>query len=150
MKRCNNCFRYALGDPPYCTYCGRTYDKRICSKGHVLGRNAQFCPTCGSNDMSEPAPPETLLAWASRWTLQIAVGSFIGLVLFALGASVVVAIDWSQLVEPLVSLVLVLCLLYWATTTLPGPVKKVGKAAGRGVVRMMKTKRNESGSRRSR
>lgn len=150
MKRCNNCFRYALGDPAYCTHCGRTYDKKICSRGHVLGRHVQFCPTCGSNEMTTPAPPETFLAWASRWALQVAVFSFVGLVLFSLAASAAVAIDWSRLVEPLVRLALVLGLLYWASTKLPGPVRKVGKLAGKGAIRMMRNKREGGGSRRSR
>jgi hypothetical protein len=150
MKHCNNCFRYAFGSPTYCMYCGSSYDKQICSRGHVLGRKARFCPTCGSNDLSTPAPPETAFAWLSRWTLQIVVGSLVGLLLFGFAVSIVLAIDWDALVEPLVRLALMLALLYWLTTMLPASVRRVGKAMGRGAVRMMRAKRSDGGSRRSR
>jgi hypothetical protein len=148
MKRCNYCFRYALGKPTYCTYCGRTYDKKICSRGHLLSRYAQFCPTCGSHDLSTPAPPESATGFLSRWTLQILVGGFVVLVLFFLAATAFVYVDWRLLVDPLLRLGVVLGLLYWASTLLPGPVRKVGRAAGRGAMRMIRRGRND-GSRRS-
>jgi hypothetical protein len=148
MKRCNNCFRYALGKPTYCTYCGRSYDKRICSRGHLLSRYAQFCPSCGSNDLSTPAPPEAALAWLSRWSLQILVGGFVALVLFSLAATAFVYIDWAVLIDPMLRLALMLGLLYWVTTLLPGPVKRIGRAAGRQAMKLVRNRRN-GGSRRS-
>lgn len=64
----------------------------------------------------------------------------IALVLLTAGLAVIHSIDWSALTAPLVELVLVLGLLYWTTTLLPGPVKKLGKAAGR---QLMKSTRKD-------
>ena len=43
---------------------------------------------------------------------------------------------------PLVALVLMLGLLYWTTTLLPGRVKKLGRAAGKRVWDSVKNKRS--------
>jgi RNA polymerase subunit RPABC4/transcription elongation factor Spt4 len=144
MRRCNHCFRYATGQPLYCPTCGRSYDARICPRGHINPRTTQFCPTCGSSEFSTPAPPETFLAWTSRWVLQLFVGTAVGLFIIAAVGSIVVRIDWHQLTQPFVSLVLMIGALYWLTTLLPGPIKKVGRAAGRQVAKALKgsTKRH--------
>jgi hypothetical protein len=131
MRRCNYCFRYVVGQPLYCPKCGRSYDAKICSSGHLNSRHSHFCTACGSGEFSTPAPLETWLGFLSRWTLQLFVGLAIGLLLLAVVAAVVVSIDWAILVEPFISLVLMVILLYWLTTLLPGPIKRVGKAAAR-------------------
>ncbi len=56
-------------------------------------------------------------------------------------AAVVSNVDLRQMGGPLVVLCLMLGVLYWTTTLLPGPIKKVGKAAGRGIVRMVNGRR---------
>jgi hypothetical protein len=40
------------------------------------------------------------------------------------------SLDWDAIAPRLVLLGLMLAFLYWTTTLLPGPVKKLGKAAG--------------------
>lgn len=127
MKRCNYCFRYAVGDPVYCNHCGRTYNVRICSRGHPNPRTVEFCGLCGSQDFSTAAPPEGFLAWASRWILVFFVASFVGVITVAILFSIVASIDWQELARPLLSLALMLVFLYWTTTLLPGPIKKVGR-----------------------
>jgi len=42
---------------------------------------------------------------------------------------------------PLVMLVMMLGFLYWTTTLLPGPIKKVGKAAGKGLLNAVRGKK---------
>src|SRR5690242_8070628 len=125
MRRCNYCFRYAVGQPLYCPTCGRSYESRICGRGHVNPRNTHFCPTCGSGDFSTPAPPESFLGWILRWMLQLFVGAAVALLIIAAAVSVVARIDWNQLTPSLVSLLLMIGVLYWLTTLLPGPIKKV-------------------------
>ena len=60
------------------------------------------------------------------------------LVVLAAGLTVLHSIDWSAVTPPLVVLVLMLGFLYWTTTLLPGPIKKLGKAAGRQVWKSMR------------
>lgn len=134
MKYCNNCFRFAIGQPPYCTSCGRSYDLRLCKRGHINSRHSQFCSECGSDDLSFAAPPETLLSRLSRWSVQLCFGMFVGVVALAVVTSIFVAIDWSVVGPRLVLLGLVVWLLYWSTTLLSGPVRKVGSSLGKRIV----------------
>ena len=131
MKYCNKCFRFAVGSPPYCTYCGCSYDVRRCKRGHVNSWFALFCAECGSDELSQPAPPERALSRLSRWTVELALGMFVGLAGFAVLASIFVAIDWSAIAPRLVSLGIVVWILYWATTLLPGPIKRAGSKLGK-------------------
>jgi hypothetical protein len=54
-------------------------------------------------------------------------------------------VDGSALAGPLAELVVVVAFLYWTTTLLPGPVRKLGEAAAK---QLFKTKRNHKGTRR--
>src|SRR5436190_1396991 len=141
MRRCTSCFRFHPGTPTFCSYCGRSFDIRICARGHRNPRGVQFCAQCGSADLSTPAPPASILHHVSGFVLYLF--SVLTIVLIALAASLALihSIDWSRVVSPLVSLVLIIGFLYWTTTLLPGPVKKLGKAAGRQV--MKSSKRDE-------
>jgi hypothetical protein len=67
----------------------------------------------------------------------------IALIVLSIGLAVIYSIDWSALTPSLVELVLMVGLLYWTTTLLPGPVKKLGKAAGRQVMKSMKKDKHE-------
>jgi hypothetical protein len=131
MKRCSSCFRYSLGQPAFCTHCGRSYHVRICPRGHVNLRSAAFCAECGSGDLSTPAAPAGWLFHFSQWTLRV----FVTLTVVLIGISAVVglliSLDWSAITPRLVLLALMLGVLYWTTTLLPGPVRRLGKAAGR-------------------
>ena len=138
MRRCTSCFRFHPGTPTFCSYCGRSFDVRICSRGHRNPRGVQFCAECGSSDLSTPAPPASFLHHLSGFVLYLFSGVVIGIVIVTAVLGVLYSIDWSALSGPLVALVLMLGFLYWTTTLLPGPVKKLGKAAGRQVVQSMR------------
>lgn len=130
MKRCTSCFRYSLGEPVFCTHCGRSYDVRICTRGHHNARGAAFCAECGSGDLSTPGAPAGFLFHFSQWALRILIGGSIVILALALVLGLLASLDWEAIVPRLVVLALMLAFLYWTTTLLPGPVKKLGKAAG--------------------
>src|SRR5712691_2062610 len=138
MRRCTSCFRFHPGTPTFCSYCGRSFDVRICSRGHRNPRGVQFCTECGSADLSTPAPPASFLHHLSGFVLYLFSALTITLIVITAVLAVLSSIDWSALAPSLVSLVLMLAFLYWTTTLLPGPVKKLGKAAGRQVVKSIR------------
>ena len=94
-------------------------------------------------DLSTPAPPASLLHLLSGFVLYLFAGLTIALIVITAGLVVLDHIDWSALTGPLVSLVLMVGFLYWTTTLLPGPVKRLGKAAGRQVMKSIRKDRHE-------
>ena len=141
MRRCTSCFRFHPGTPTFCSNCGRSFDVRICSRGHRNPRGVQFCAECGSADLSTPAPPASFLYRLSGLVLYIFSGVVVGIVVITLVLALLYSIDWEAVGGPLVALVIMLGFLYWTSTLLPGPVRKIGKAAGRTVWKGMTGKR---------
>ena len=138
MRRCTSCFRFHSGTPTFCSYCGRSFDVRICSRGHRNPRGVQYCAECGSADLSTPAPPASFLHHLSGFVLYLFSGLAIALIVITAVLAILYNIDWSALTPPLAALVVMLGFLYWTTTLLPGPVKKLGKAAGRQVMKSIR------------
>jgi len=56
MKYCYQCGRVTAGKPLYCNSCGRSYNVKLCPRGHVNPRSAEVCAQCGSRDLSTPQP----------------------------------------------------------------------------------------------
>lgn len=56
MRYCSNCNKITAGRPPYCNFCGRSYGVKLCPKAHKNPRAANACSTCGSHELSTPAP----------------------------------------------------------------------------------------------
>lgn len=139
MRRCTYCFRFQTGKPVYCAFCGRSFDVRICSRGHRNPRGVQFCAECGSADLSTPTPPASLLHRVSGVTLYFFAGLTIVLIVAVPVLALFLSIDFEQLAPAIVRLVLVVGFLYWTTTLLPGPIKRIGKAAGRHVSKAVST-----------
>jgi hypothetical protein len=54
MKLCFSCGRVTTGTPAYCHNCGKTYNVKLCSRGHINPRSANVCSQCGSREMSIP------------------------------------------------------------------------------------------------
>lgn len=143
MRRCTSCFRFQPGNPTYCSHCGRSFDVRICARGHRNPRFVQFCSECGSADLSTPSPPASFLFRVSG-VVVYAFGTF---ALASLAIVVVLSalkeIDGSALVGPLAELILMVAVLYWTTTLLPGPVRKLGKAAGKRVFKSISSRKGK-------
>lgn len=61
MRICTNCRRAYSRDNTFCPYCGMSHHSigRVCRRGHSNPRDAVFCATCGSHELSQmaPAPP---------------------------------------------------------------------------------------------
>ena len=111
---------------------------RICLRGHRNPRGVQFCAECGSADLSTPAPPASFLHHLSGFVLYLFSAFTVALLILTVGLAVIYSIDWTALTPSLVALVLMVGLLYWTTTLLPGPIKRLGKAAGRQVMKSIK------------
>ena len=62
MRICTNCKRAYSRENLYCPYCGMTRYRmgRVCNRGHSNPRDATFCGTCGSQNMSNTAPPPSI------------------------------------------------------------------------------------------
>ena len=116
---------------------------RICSRGHRNPRGVQFCAECGSADLSTPAPPASFLHHLSGFVLYLCSTLTIALIVLTAGLAMIHSIDWSPLTPSLAALVLMLGFLYWTTTLLPGPVKSLGKAAGRQVMKSIRKDKHE-------
>src|SRR5256885_15405324 len=104
MRRCTSCFRFHPGTPTFCSYCGRSFDVRICSRGHRNPRGTQFCAECGSADLSTPTPPASLLYRLSGAVLYLFVGLSLALIAVSIAFSILDNLDWSRLSGPLVAL----------------------------------------------
>ena len=142
MRRCTACFRFHPGQPTFCSYCGRSFHVRICARGHHNPRGVQFCSECGSADLSTPGPPASFLHHLSGLVLYLFAAVTFALIVLVVGLSLVHFVDWNALSPRLVALLLMLGFLYWTTTLLPGPVRKLGRAAGRGIWKSV-TERNK-------
>ena len=55
MRYCPYCRRLNPGQPLFCRFCGRTWHVRLCPRGHENPISAQYCGSCGSADLTEPA-----------------------------------------------------------------------------------------------
>jgi hypothetical protein len=70
--------------------------------------------------------------------LQLFAGAGVALLTIAAVTVVLVQVDWGQLMQRLLELGVLIGLLYWVTTLLPGPVKKVGRIVGKQLGKAMK------------
>jgi nitroreductase len=66
MKYCPYCHRWNFDRPQLCNYCGRSWYRRLCPRGHENPPDAQFCGTCGSADLTDTAGPKPFLLRSVR------------------------------------------------------------------------------------
>ena len=141
MRRCTACFRFHPGHPTYCSNCGRSFGVRLCPRGHINPRGTTFCSDCGSSDLSTPAPPASLLHHLSGFALYGFAAVVAGVLAIVVVLSALRSLNVEAVMGPLVMLLLMLGFLYWTTTLLPGPIKKVGKAVGKGLMNAARGKK---------
>lgn len=77
MKYCYQCGRTTSGQPLFCTFCGRTYDVKLCPRLHVNPRFADCCSQCGSRELSTPQPKVSFWWRVLGFLLRIGFGVFL-------------------------------------------------------------------------
>jgi hypothetical protein len=116
MKYCYQCGKMTAGEALFCGSCGRSYDVKLCPRLHMNPRGAEVCSKCGSRELSTPQP-KVPMSWR---LLAIVARIGLGLVLFYLSLSLVIALVRSPEVErTLVALGLLLACLWCLWSKLP-------------------------------
>jgi hypothetical protein len=120
MKYCYQCGRVTVGEPLYCNSCGRSYDLKLCSRGHANPRRADFCSTCGSRDLSTPQPRVPIQVRLLAFLLSLLPGLLLVL-LSVLSAAILI---WEVLTNPrwlcaLLFLGIAFGILAWVWSELP-------------------------------
>jgi len=83
MRYCTSCRKITTGNPSYCNYCGKSYNVKLCGRGHPNTPAADVCSTCGSRDLSVP---QRRPSWKLRIFQIGALGvPFIGLLVISFG-----------------------------------------------------------------
>jgi ribosomal protein L40E len=89
MKYCYNCGHITVGTPLYCNSCGRSFNVKLCPRGHANPRSAEVCSQCGSRDLSRPQPRVPVRIRLFAFLLSILPG-FLLLVLSVLVAAALI------------------------------------------------------------
>jgi hypothetical protein len=120
MKYCYQCGRVTAGKPLYCNSCGRSYNVKLCPRGHANPRSAEVCSQCGNRDLSTPQPRVPLHIRLLALLLSLLPGILLALV----SPLVAILLIRELLANPqwllaLVPLVVVLAILAWIWSELP-------------------------------
>jgi hypothetical protein len=126
MKYCHECGRMTAGKPLFCSFCGRTYDIKLCPRLHPNRRAAQVCAQCGSRDLSTPQPKVSFWWRIVEWLAKV----LLALLLFLLSCAGAIAVLEGLLRSPqlqcgLIGLAILLGLLWWIWSELPEWFRKL-------------------------
>jgi hypothetical protein len=124
MRFCTNCYRITLGQPLFCSFCGRTYDVKLCPHKHPNPRSARVCSQCGSTDFSTPAPKPALWLTPLIFLFSVAPGVLLLLlsVVFLL-AFLQALLNSPQLMGQFLLAGLLLAMLWLVYLQLPGFIR---------------------------
>jgi len=140
MRFCTNCRRITQGEPLFCSFCGRTYEVKLCHEHrHPNPRNARVCSQCGSTDFTTPQPKPAL--WLRPLILLLSILPGVLLILISLLFLIALAqtlINSPQLLGRFLFAGLVLAILWLLYMQLP-PIIRSGLHGLFG-----KSKRNDS------
>ncbi len=120
MRYCLYCQRWTAGRPVYCPNCGRTWNHRICPRGHLNPSSALFCADCGSPDLSETSGKE-------RWFSKIA-GIISGVLpkILLVGFIVLILANINERsLEPLAGFIISISILFVVFTLMPRGIKRL-------------------------
>ncbi len=126
MRYCTSCRHITTGTPLFCTFCGHSFDVRLCPRLHANPRGAQVCAECGSRDLSQPQRRGPLLGRL----LQSGFRLLPGVVLWLLSIIVLLAfaqaiLNNEQVQGQLIVLLLMLGICWWVYSQIPGPIKRI-------------------------
>jgi RNA polymerase subunit RPABC4/transcription elongation factor Spt4 len=134
MRYCNHCHRITTGEPPFCNFCGRSYDFKLCPHRHPNPRSAEVCNQCGSRELTTPQPEVPFWMACLLAVLSVLPGVLLLLltVMFFLGF-LRVLLTSQQLMFEFMLVGLVIAFLWWLYMQLPGFLRRwLSKLLGRG------------------
>jgi hypothetical protein len=125
MKICYGCGKVTTGKPSYCHYCGKTYDVRLCPRGHINPRSANVCSECGNKELSMAQPRVPLLLRPLLFLMShlVGVALLVALLLFVAVFIHKLFTDPNGLL-PLMCIGLYLCLAFFVWMMLPNFLRK--------------------------
>ncbi len=109
MKYCPFCKQWNIGKPSRCRFCGRTWQVKICSAGHINPVGANFCGECGRSNLSETSGASPVIFRILKGFKPIVL-----IVLFILGIAFILGLFQAQAIEGLVTLIITIALLFYA------------------------------------
>ena len=120
MKYCYNCNHVTTGEPLYCNFCGRSYNVKLCPRGHANPRSAEVCSQCGSREMSTPQPKIPFLTRLLALCVFLLIGSVVLLVALSFIAAFLHELFTNTNVPTaLVAIGILLSLLWWMWEMVP-------------------------------
>ena len=128
MKYCYQCGRITTGEPLYCNTCGRSYNVKLCPRGHANPRSAEACSRCGNRDLSTPQPRVPIHIQAAAFLLSLLPGclaTVLGLVVVLLVIRQVFTNP--QWLSALLFIAIVWGLLAWMWSELPLWFRKLAR-----------------------
>jgi len=128
MTYCYQCGRVTAGKPLFCSFCGRSYDVKLCSRLHANPRSAEVCSQCGSRELSTPQPKVSV--WWKVLEFLARIG--FGVLLVYVSLSVLVALLQTREVQNgLIVLGVLLGILWWLWSLLPDWFRKLVRRSRR-------------------
>lgn len=107
----------------FCHYCGRTWQVRLCPRGHENDPDAQFCGICGSADLTETAGPMPLWIWLIRFGILII---FIAIIIILFANFKLPEFHLTdQIIAQVISLAILIFVVKTGLSGMPGPLRRV-------------------------
>jgi RNA polymerase subunit RPABC4/transcription elongation factor Spt4 len=126
MKYCYECGRITAGEPIFCTFCGRSYDVKLCQRLHANPRYAEVCAQCGSRDFSTPQPKVSFLWRIFAFLLRVFLGILLVYVSLVLLKELLIELLQEPYVQQgLIGLGLLLIALWVMWSMIPDWMRKV-------------------------
>jgi hypothetical protein len=101
-----------------CHYCGRTWQVRLCPRGHENPPDSQFCGICGSADLTETAGPVPFWIWLIR------IGSLVIFILFIASLNPPEFRLTDQIIAQVIAIAILIFVINMSLSGLPGPVRR--------------------------
>jgi len=143
MRYCSHCKKWFAGRPMFCQYCRRTWNYRLCEKGHKnpLDPNINFCIECGSPNLTD-GMKETLSSKIFGW-INLKIFRRIGLAMFV----ILVLLDFSKSgsagIDTIITLIIAIGILCVALGILPKETRSALRRVWR-IIRKMINSREQN------
>src|SRR5438876_283315 len=126
MRWCTQCRRYTAGHPRYCPTCGRTFEVRLCRRGHVNSRHVDFCTDCGSDELSTAAPPEPWIEAIVHRASVLALPLAMTVVVAVVAIGITLMIISANMMPAVVGLGIIFGGWYWLSRRIPPMIRRLG------------------------